>query len=248
MYISYHRSSKIREVDGFEQLGSKTSPFTIRAGEEKKARAEDVHTSRPPEEQEEDESSNEPIELEIDSWEEDIAALDFPETDTIPQSELLSRAETAADEAKENLFLDSIERDVDFDEEGKLGVFKPPLRKIELDTLDDNFPACWTGPVLAHEVGHAFHIGVSRGNEQAGFESGTDSIFETEGQRQDAIDISERMRGTIPQNNEEARNYRLEEEELFADVFSSFIIEPEAARRTGPEAVGRVESYLSGHL
>lgn len=248
MFISCHRSSRIAEVDGFERLGSKTSPFTIRAGEEMKEEAEEIHSSRPQEEQEEDESSNEPIELDLGDWEDDIDALDFPETDTIPHEELLNRAEAAEEAANGNLFVNTIVRDADFDERGKLGHFLPPSRKIELDTLSDSFPACRTASVLAHELGHAFHIGVSRKNETPGFVSGTDSVFKTEDQRQDAIAISERMRGNIPDNDEEARDYRLEEEELVADVFASFIIEPQAARRVGPQAVARVESYLSGYL
>lgn len=248
MYIEYHRSSRIVEIEGFEQLGSKTSPFTVRAGDEKKARAGEIHFSRPEAEQREDESSNEPIELDVEAWAADFDTLDFPETDTIPHDELLARAEAVAKAAKENVFLNTIVKDADFSEQGKLGHFLPGPRKIELDPISDSFPACRMAPVLAHEIGHAFHIGVSRRNEKPGFESGTDSVFETEDQRQDAIAISERMRGDIPAFHEEARNYRLEEEELFADVFTSFIIEPEAARRTGPEAVARVESYLSGHL
>lgn len=248
MYLPHHRSSRVVEVEGFECLGSKTSPFTIRAGEEMKEAAEEIHTSRPQEAQEGDESSNEPIELDLNDWENDIDALDFPETDTIPHEELLNRAEVAEQAAKENLFVNTVVRDADFDERGKLGHFLPPSRKIELDPLSDSFPACRTGPVLAHELGHAFHIGVSRRNETPGFASETDSVFETEDQRRDAIAISERIRGKIPDNDEKARDYRLEEEELFADVFASFIIEPQAARRAGPQAVARVESYLSGHL
>lgn len=248
MYIAHHLPSKIVTVGSFEQLGSRTSPFTVRGGEEDKERARAVHTSRPPSEQTADESSNEPIELEVAVWEDEVDALDFPATDTIPHEELLNRAESVAEAAREQLFLDSIERDADFDEEGVLGQFKPPVRRIELDTLSDSFLACRTAPVLAHEVGHAFHVGVSKSNERPGFDSGTDSVFETEDQRQDAIDISERMRGTIPRRDGAARSYRLEEEELFADVFASYVIEPEAARRTGPEAVAWVESYLSGHL
>jgi len=69
------------------------------------------------------------------------------------------------------------------------------FQKIELDTLSDSSPACRTAPVLAHELGHAFHIGVSRRNETPGFVSEADSVFEMEDQRQDAIAISERMRG-----------------------------------------------------
>lgn len=52
--------------------------------------AQETHTSRPQAEQEEDESSNEPIELAIEDWGEGIDALDFPETDTIPHEELLN--------------------------------------------------------------------------------------------------------------------------------------------------------------
>lgn len=248
MYVSDHRPSRLVEVHGFERLGSKTSPFTIRAGEEMKEEAEEIHTSRPQKAQKQDESSNEPIELDLEDWEADIDVLDFPETDTIPHEELLNRAEAAEEAARDSLFVNTIVRDADFDEPGKLGHFLPPSGKIELDTRSDSFPACWTAPVLAHELGHAFHIGVSKRDETPGFVSGTDSVFETEDQQQDAIAISERMRGNIPDNDEAARNYRLEEEELFADVFASFIIEPSAARRVGPQAVAQVESYLSGHL
>lgn len=248
MYIGHHRASRIEEVDGFERLGSETSPFTLRGGDEKTERAEEIHRTRPPDEQREDESSNEPLELAVDVWEKRLRTLDFPRTDTVPHEELLERAESMADVAKDNLFLDSIERDADIDERGKLGVFKPATAEIELDALSGGFLACRTGPVLAHEVGHAFHVGISKANQRAGFDSGTDAVFETEEQRRQAIEISERMRGTISRESEEARDYRLEDEELFADVFASYVIEPNAARRTGPKAVARVESYVSEYV
>lgn len=102
--------------------------------------------------------------------------------------------------------------------------------------------------VLAHETGHAFHVGVRRLNRKAGFDEEFEEVFETEEQQEHAIELSERLRGPIPDSPSGFRDYRLGESELFADVFASLIIEPEAARRVGPEAVGRVEGLLGSEI
>lgn len=247
MYVPYYRSSRVERVNGCRRLGSETSPFTVYAEDDKRATAAEIHNARPPAERAEDESGNEPIELELESWESKIGTRDFPEVDTVPHDELLNRAETARRAAEESLFVERVVRDASFDEQGKLGQFLPAVRRVELDTLEDSFPACRTAPVLAHELGHAFHVGISRRDEKAGFASGTDSVFETSDERDDAVAISERMRGTVPDDTA-ARSYRLETEELFADVFASYVLEPEAARRVGPAAVERVSSYVSGRF
>jgi hypothetical protein len=247
MYVPYYRSSRVERVNGCRRLGSKTSPFTVRAEDNKRAAAAEIHNARPRAEQAEDESGNEPVELGLESWESKIETRDFPEVDTVPHEELLNRAETAQRAAEESLFVERVARDASFDEQGKLGQFLPATRTVELDTLEDSFPACRTAPVLAHELGHAFHVGISRRNQKAGFVSGTDSVFETTDEREDAVAISERMRGTVPDDTE-AESYRRQEEELFADVFASFVLEPEAARRVGPAAVERVSSYVSGRF
>lgn len=245
MYVAVDFESLVEELDdGFERLGSEETPFTLRRGGELLERAEAVHERRDPDDRQEDERSNEEITRAVERWEADLWKFDFPFVDTIPSDELLDRAETAADEGRRLGFVSTVDVDAEIADSRVKGRFKPGSKIIDVDADEDGFLGYRSGPTLAHEVGHAFHIGVSRLNDTGGFEEGSEDVFQTNEQRRDAIAISERLRGPIPEASTDVRSYRLAEEELFADVFASLVIEPEAARRVGSEAVGRVEEVL----
>lgn len=245
MYIAEDFESLVEELDdGFERLGSEGTPFTLRSGGEPLERAEEVHERRDPDDRREDERSNEPVTRDVPQWEANLWEFDFPFVDTIPSDELLGRAETAADEGRRLGFISAVDVDAEIADARVKGRFKPASKIIYVDADEEGFLGYRSGPTLAHEVGHAFHVGVSRLNDTGGFEERDEDVFRTEEQRRDAIAISERLRGPIPETSPDVRSYRLSAEELFADVFASLVIEPEAAHRVGPEAVGRVEGMV----
>lgn len=127
-------------------------------------------------------------------------------------------------------------------------MYTPGNNRIFVDAEDSGFLRTTEGVILAHETGHAFHVGMKLLNRKPGFDEEFEVVFETGDQREDAIAISERLRGPIPDSPRGFRSYRLEEAELFADVFASLMIEPDATRRIGPEAVGRVEGVLGSEI
>lgn len=234
--------------DGFKRIGDEDSPFLLRGGEKSRKQARQIHTNRDPDDQQRDEQSNEPITRELATWETKVWELDFPFVDTIPRDEIRRRAEKAADVGVKLRFIRSINRNATIQDDGVIGRYRGGSRTILIDAIKTGYLKHEVGRILAHEVGHAFHAGVRALNEKPGYENDFEVVFETEAQRSEAISVSERMRGPIPDAISGFRSYRLQETELFADVFSSLVIEPEAARRTGPEAVMRVEEVLGDIL
>lgn len=245
MYVADASELLLEELDdGFERLGPEDTPFTLREGAKPREQAERIHRKREPDDRREDELSNEEVTRDIGTWADELRRLDFPFVDTVPSEELTARAWTVATEGRNLGFVSTVEVDADIGASRVKGRFYPGSRRVEVDADEAGFLGYSRGPTLAHEVGHAFHVGASRANEKAGFETGAEEVFETTEQRRDAIALSERLRGPIPESPSDVRSYRLEDEELFADVFASMAVEPEAARRCGPEAVGHVEGLL----
>lgn len=234
--------------DGFKRIGDEDSPFLLRGGEKLREQALQTHKNRDPDDQKRDEQSNEPVTRELATWETQLWKSDFPFVDTIPREEIRRRAEKAADDGVKLRFIQSINRNATIQEDGVIGSYRGGSRTILIDAIKTGYLKHEVGRILAHEVGHAFHAGVRALNEKPGHVNDFEVVFETETQRTDAISISERMRGPIPDSISGFRSYRLQETELVADVFSSMVIEPEAARRTGPEAVARVEEVLGDIL
>lgn len=245
MHVADTSESLVEELDdGFERLGPEDTPFTLRRGFERRRRAEAIHEERDRDDQRADESSNETITRNLETWERDLWTFDFPFVDTVPSEELAARAQAVAEAGRDLGFVDLLDTDAEIEASDVNGYFKPGSRVIAVDADDDDFLGYRTGPVLAHEVGHAFHVGVNRLNSKGGFEAETETVFETTEQRHDAIALSERLRGPIPESPSGVRSYRLREAELFADVFATMVVEPEAARRCGPEAVQRVTDLV----
>ncbi|WP_152420313.1 hypothetical protein [Halococcus thailandensis] len=78
----------------------------------------------------------------------------------------------------------------------------------------------------------------------AGFEQGQQA-FRTRSQQEQAESLSLRLYGPFHEATGPFVDYRLGDEELFAAVFTSRIIEPTAARRNAPQAVDRIEEIVT---
>ena len=233
---------RVQELpDGFKRLGGEDTPFTLQGGEEKRIRAEQIHQRRDSADRNWDEQRHQPVTRDIEKWETDLRSWDFPFVDTIPLEKLLERAEGALDIAQSEGLVQRVDRDVTFDQDNVRGRYWPGIDKIELGTDDDDFPGYREAVGLAHEVGHAFAADIG---PSAGFEEG-DPLFLTQSQKNEAIEISERLHGPIREPGECGfQSYRLGETELFAQVFASLVIEAEATFRIAPEAASRVETLL----
>ena len=248
MVVRDYSKGQVWSIDhGFERLGKMPSPFTLLGGD-KRPEAEEIHSERPKSEQQADEDSNEPVTTELGEWEGDLEGLDYPGVDTVPHEKLLNRAQEVLASAEGLGFVNTVEMPADIYNPKCKGEFKKVPKKIRVDTESDDFLGYRQGPVLAHETGHAFDVGVGNHGELAGYDEREREVFDTQEALQQARKISERLRGTIPSGIGDYTSYREDREELFADVFASIVIEPEAAVREGPEAVRCVRENLENYL
>lgn len=226
--------------DGFERLGTKDTPFTLRGGEEKRDRAAMIHQQRDPVTRTDDERSNEPINRDVSEWEQHLCTLDFPFVDTIPSETYFDRAQQVTTAAQEHGLIADVYYDVSFDDPTLHGKFWPGVRDIELAPEREYFPGYAPGPTLAHEVSHGVYAAWT---PAAGFEQGQHAL-RTQPQREQAKSLSLRLYGPFQEVDEPFIDYRQGDEELFAAVFTSRVIEPEAARQNAPQAVDRVEEIV----
>jgi len=226
--------------DNFERLGPDDTPFTLRGGAGKREHAEAVHQERSPEEQVDDERSNEPITRSISDWEQDLSGLDFPYVDTIPHDTHLERAQEIATTAQDYSLIDEIQHEVPFDNQDIYGKFWPNIGKVEVAPDRDFFPGYAPGPTLAHEVSHSIY---AEWTPDAGFEDGQ-QVLKTQAQQEQAEMLSERLYGPFSDTTGPIMDYRRGDEELFAAVFTSRVIEPRAARRNASQAIDRIEEIV----
>jgi hypothetical protein len=248
MVVRDYSKGQVWSIDhGFKRLGKMSTPFTLLGGD-KRPEAEEIHSDRPKSEQQADEDSNEPVTTELGEWEGDLEGLDYPGVDTIPYEKLLKRAQEVLAAAEALDFVNTVEMPADIYDPQCKGEFKKVPKKIRVDTDPDDFLGYRQGPVLAHETGHAFDVGVGNHGELAGYDEREREVFDTQEALQQARKISERLRGTIPSGVGDYTSYREGREELFADVFASMVIEPEAAVRVAPDAVRCVRENLETHL
>lgn len=224
--------------DGFERLGDRDTPFTLRKGGEVLERAKQLHSEREASERKRDEESNEPVTRDLSEWRADMMGLDFPFVDTISLDEQRKRANQVAEFAVGEDFVDRIDSDIDFRDESVRGKYWRGLRVIEIGTDPEDFPGFREGIVLAHELGHAFYNAWS---PDSGIED-QPRLFQSEPEQTQARTISERLHGPFVETDGPFVDYRQgSDEELAAAVFASRIIEPMAAQRIAPEAVRRLE-------
>ena len=228
-------------ADGFERLGTDDTPFTLRGGKEKRDQAATIHHQRDTDERMDDERSNEPISRNVSEWEQNLLSLDFPFVDTIPREAYLDRAWQAATAAQEQGLIEEVHCNVCFGDPNVHGKFWPGIAEIELAPERDYFPGYASGPTLAHEVSHSVYAAWT---PDAGFEHGQQAL-RTQSQQEQAESLSLRLYGPFHEAAGPFVDYRLGDEELFAAVFTSRIIEPTAARRNAPQAVDRVEEIAT---
>ncbi len=224
--------------DGFDRLGDRDTPFTLRKGGKSLERAKQLHSEREATERKRDEESNEPVTRELSEWRGDMMGLDFPFVDIIPIAEQRKRANQTAEIALEEDFIDRIDREVNFRDETVRGKHWRGVGLIEIDTESEDFPGFQEGVVLAHEVGHAFYEAWS---PDSGIEE-QPRLFQSEAQQTQARTISKRLHGPFIETEGPFVDYRKgSDEELAAAVFASRIVEPMAAQRIAPDAVRRLE-------
>lgn len=248
----HYKNELIEDLgDGFEQLGSVESPYTIRvssdsAPPEKLKQARALHADRPSEERHRDELRSDTITRDFDLWKDNMQQYDFPGVDTLSQTIQQHRAEAAAEIAKSIFNLSKIERDVEFKSPTVRGKYWSHPPKIELRTSETDFPG-WRYPcALAHEIGHNADEQIkSRGGFYSDGEVGEHSLFETETQLNEARELSERIRGEITAFDVPGmQSYRKKRSEMAADSFAAMILEPERTRQQSPTIAGRLDSVF----
>ena len=234
--------------DGFQRLGDQESPFTLRPHPDKEIpkqqHAQEIHDQRPKAERLRDEARHEPITRDLDEWRNNKNTRDFPGVDTVAPELRQQRAKAAEEVARSSFGLQSVERNVDFADSDVRGRYFRGVGKIETNTADDDFPGWGKAATLAHEVGHAVDDNVE---VKTGFASERGEVFNTEQQKQEAEQLSERVRGSIPEPDEPRfKSYRRKTKEKTADTFVSMVIEPERSEEVAPDATNQVESVFDG--
>jgi hypothetical protein len=230
---------------GFERLGSKNTPFTLREPPggptpELKQRAVAIHNDRPVKMRRRDELRNEQLTLDIETWQENIDEFDFPGVDTIPEAVRQQRADAAAEIAQTLFGIGTINRGVHFEDPAVRGRYFRASGPIEVGTSEDDFPGWQSGVTLAHEVGHGIddHIEV-----KTGYASARGEIFENDVQLEEATALSKRLRGPMLESDiPGATDYRKHPTEKAADTFAAMIVEPERARELAPHVTKRFET------
>lgn len=227
--------------DGFTRLGDEDTPYTLIDGADRREEAAEIHADRPSSDQEVDEKTNEPVVRDVDEWAADLWELDFPFVDTIPHDDQRERAEKVANLAFELGYLEDVTHGVAFDNPQRRGRFWQGPPEIETGADPDDFLGFREGPALAHELGHAFYTGAGLDRE---FHDARSLLFETDQQEHDARHLSVRLHGPFSDAPRGFIDEREHPTELFADLFTARVIEPEASRE-GRAAVDRVESLVS---
>lgn len=226
--------------DGFERLGTEDTPFTLRKGEQKRNRAAMIHQQRDKVIRTDDERSNEPLTRDVSEWKQHLLTLDFPFVDTIQSETYFNRAQQVTAAAQEHGLIGDVYYDVSFDDPTLHGKFWPGVSEIELAPEREYFPGYAPGPTLAHEVSHGVYAAwtPATGSERS------QHALRTQRQREQAEFLSMRLYGPFHEVDEPFIDYRRGDEELFAAVFTSRVIEPEAARQNAPQATNRVEEIV----
>jgi len=172
-----------------------------------------------------DRSSNAPITLDPDEWLDNMARLDFPGVDTIPEQRRAKRVREIARQAPVRIASGDLP-------EGVSGRLSGGLAKVSTYESFDPVSS------LAHEIGHA--VDFERG-DSTGLLS--DDFFDEE-LREEAKTLAVRRRPMVrsPESIEEAYADRDFDAELFADAFASATEEPAATRRIAPNLFRKLQN------
>lgn len=216
------------------------SPFTTSVTSSK---ADQIHEDRSEVEQETDEAFNAPITTDFEKWKESPNRYDYPGVDTVPAGKAEERAERKLSKAKEEGIVTDVNRGASFEggvrgraSWGEDGTEVMVSGKVEEG--DEPDPRFKKGPVLSHEVGHAVDHAADFGFR--------DLVKENDELREEAISVSEQMRGTFETASDERKQYRAEDpdtgsKELFADFFASATVQPRATKRQAPKLTEAVQ-------
>lgn len=230
-----------RKKEGMEYQ----SPFTVKASGPRKRSLEKIHQNRSERAQDVDEQQNAPITTDEEKWIENKNRYDYPGVDTIPESRMAARAESAAKVAQEQGALDKVEQKGNA-RSGLQGKFSPQGRDTygkEANAVRVQENASEPSKTLAHEVGHAFDFGFG---ESRGFNLGgqllglEDESVDEETERElfeEAKNLSKKARGGFGSK----RQYRTRFEELTADVVGQAIVQPRATKRDAPKLFERMQ-------
>jgi hypothetical protein len=238
------------------------SPFTARTFPTAFVDTEEIDQQRSARALAIDKAFNAPLAPDLQTYRENPNRYDVEGVDTIPDEELARRGEAFLQRGAELGLVDEVIR-TDPGGDDVIGAFgrtvsneTDEVTKTKItaasDIEEDEFAFYTTGPVLAHEVGHAADFDAGGGKAERGFasdglfdskESGdTDANgFDRDQALEEAFKITERMRGTILDYQ---KSYRESETELVADAIASMALEPRAARREAPELFDLVDEKI----
>lgn len=231
------------------------TPFTAKALPTVNNVATKRHNERSERAQSVDEELNAPAAPSYSAWRKNPNRYDIPGVDTIPEDELDRRGREFVSGAQDAGLVDDVERTT-MSGAGRRGEFTAEKntqasgtdrlqRSITAESdLEDEYPVFGEGSVLAHETGHAIDFaGPGDDNERFGstkfFDGRDDPKY------QQALDLTRRVRGEIPEGRE---NYREDPRELVADSFASAALEPRAAKREAPDLIDGLEDEFSDEL
>lgn len=225
------------QLESLEGIGPKTADaiafkFNYRrdarfAAPETPPEVSAAQASRSAEARRTDRSFNAPITLDPDEWLDNMARLDFPGVDTIPEQRRAKRVREKARQAPTEIASGDLP-------EGVSGRLSGGVAKVSISNSFDPISS------LAHEIGHA--VDFERG-DSTGLLS--DDFFD-EPLREEAKTLSVRRRPMVQsaESIEEAYPDRDFDAELFADAFASATEEPAATRRIAPNLFRKLQDEL----
>lgn len=227
-----------------------TTPFTSNPSTTVRNVASVRHQERSERAQATDEAFNAPAAPSYEAWRKNPQKYDIPGVDTVPEDEIDRRGREFVNRAQEAGAVDTVERET-IPRTGTRGEFSAsedtgaPERRFESSVtaepdLDEEFAAFREGSVLAHESGHALDF-AAEGDDNEQFASTSFFDGRDDPKYQQALDLTRRVRGEIP---EDRKNYREDPRELVADAVASRALEPRAASREAPDLVGALEDEL----
>lgn len=220
------------------------TPFTSQTSFSARKAASVRHEERTERAQSVDEHYNAPIAPDYETWRENPDQYDMPGVDTIPEDELARRGRGFLQSAQGQGIVNEVDESSisgtkrgEFSAERDGDEFRTEVQADPQQQAD--FQAFGEGSVIAHETGHAVDFDAAGGEN---FKSRRAFFSRSDGDTyQQAIDLSERVRGTIDSGRAQ---YRQDERELIADSIASIALEPQAARREAPELVDAVGELI----
>jgi|APHM01.1.fsa_nt_gi hypothetical protein len=226
------------------------SPFTMEVSGTQRQAVERVHQDRSEKAQIADESFNSRTTTDTSKWAAAPDRFDYPGVDTVAPTIQRDRAEELAEFAEdEGVVKDiTVQENIEMEGLGSVagraqyrsdGNAAVQLREdVAADEQTDD-PRFDFSPVLTHEVGHAIDF--------AGGFSFSD-MLEREGNeelRDEAVTISETMRGVFDDASDARTEYRSGQgegsRELVADFVASQTLQPRATERIAPELSEKFE-------